>query len=490
MPLNQRPSLDEIFNGVSKVSQNRPSLNEIFQGSSLSKERKTLTTPTQQKPDLIYAASGTTPEQLRQQGKHKTAALQEAGRDMITVPAHYFNQLLLNAPRSLTEKAGFTYPEKAENPIVQKVAQAAGIAGALKTGGKVVGQQTLGRKIIGAAAQGFAYSPTEDFTDRGKRTQQAAFSAAIPMAGAAAKGIMSKAPNRSDIAGRMINSLIKPKAKEFNYGRNPGLAVALEKLTGNSMDELAEKISQRKNEVGKKIEQTMSGASGMVNVRGILRPLDVALTRARKAPETNKGLIARLEGIRSDLQGIVGGKKMQLATPKIAWKIKKQIGDLTKWTGEASDDKSANKALRMVYGRLRQRIENIVPQAKGLNERYGNLMSAEIAAKNRDVLLNRQNMIGLLDTTTGLGAALLTSVVSGGSTLPSAAAGLTVVGARKILGSTAAKTKIASWLAKTEPSIINKSLNALPKNVKEAVVTGIKSGEYAAPSRIVDYFNR
>src|SRR3990167_8639658 len=151
------------------------------------------------RPDLIYSLSGTTPEKLARSGAEAEskgqrlranilyggAALQSAGRDILTIPAHFFNQALLNYPRSIARTAGFEYPEKAENKIIETVAKGAGIAGAITspatrllakfgfapTGAKLSGKVLRG--AAGGAVAGGIFAPSEDVVGLEERAQTA-----------------------------------------------------------------------------------------------------------------------------------------------------------------------------------------------------------------------------------------------------------------------------------------------------------------------------
>ena len=75
------------------------------------------------------------------------------------------------------------------------------------------------------------------------------------------------------------------------------------------------------------------------------------------------------------------------------------MGNLTKWTGNLSDDQIINKALKQVYGSVKEQMINgakslnkdIGQRLERLNEKYADLTSAEIATKYRDKIIQRQN---------------------------------------------------------------------------------------------------
>ncbi len=419
------------------------------------------------------------------------AAVTGTLEDLIFYPAmHFGNQFLMNLPRSEEHKQGLEYPEKANTPAGQLLSNLAGVAGAVtnpigKIGiGVAKAPTTLANlaKLSGAGALGGAlYSPNDDPGNMRQRAEQATVGAAVPIVGAGISGALSKIPNKSQIAGRIVNSLIKPLKKDFSYGKNPGLAVAQEGIIANDLEDLANKIGDRRNQIGQQIGDLVKKAKNPVNMRGVLSPIDAALSQARQAPNTNAGLISRLDGLRNDLRKIVGGKDIQVASPQLAFKMKQQIGDLTKWTGNPSDDQLVNKALKMVYGKLKERMELVLPETAPLNERYANLTSAHVATKYRDVISQRQNMMSLTSTHAGIGAAILTSLATGGKTLPSVLVGASFAGLTQAAKTPAVKTRIATWLAKSSPNQISNIMSKIP-NLRPALL----SAEVGLPSRIID----
>ena len=236
---------------------------------------------------------------------------------------------------------------------------------------------------------------------------------------------------------RIINSLIRPGKSQFAYGKNPGRAVASEGITANSIDELATKITTTKEKVGQELESALEGATGSINVTSSLSAIDDALLSAKRAPKTNKALIGRLKDLQSDLTEQFTGKES--VSPKEAAEMKRLVGELAKFTGNASDDELVNQTTIKVYGRINDQINKAAPDVKDLNGRYGDLLQAEVATKARAQAVEKLNLLGLGDLTTGIGAAFIT-----GDVLTGAA----VVAIKKALSSTRGKTEFAKWFNK------------------------------------------
>ncbi len=291
----------------------------------------------------------------------------------------------------------------------------------------------------------------------------AALSAFIPFAGTAAGAAKEKVIGElPDVAARLINSVIKPLKKDFSYGKDPGRGVALEGITGNSLEDLAPKVTERRQAIGKEIKAKVSArnvADKKLDLTTVMEPLYEALETANKNPRTNAGLIERINNTIQDILGVQNLKlgdfeikaitqKLRDISPDSAFEFKKNIGDLTKFTGNPSDDAMINKALKQVYGRAKEKLNKAVPGLSDLNERYADLTSADIAIRYRDIINQRQNVFSLGNKVFGIGGAILTALASGGASIPIAIAAATGTVLDKALGSTAVKSRVAAWLAR------------------------------------------
>ena len=149
----------------------------------------------------------------------------------------------------------------------------------------------------------------------------------------------------------------------------------------------------------------------------------------------------------------------------------RSVGDLTKWTGNASDDQSVNKALKRVYGGIVTNMDDVLSKVlpkdkfdayKKATEQYGDLMSAQNAAVYRDKILERQNLISFGAKNAGLITALSTAIATGGAAVPSIIAGLVGVSIDKAMASPAFKTRLASLLTKLNPSEVSTFFDKVP----------------------------
>ena len=248
------------------------------------------------------------------------------------------------------------------------------------------------------------------------------------------------------------------------------------------------KIGERRRQVGEKIGNIVDKSNKTTNLTDTLQPLYKAMEIAQKAPKTNSAVINRLQDSIDDLT-LLMSDNLEDASLKVAFDLKKQVGNMTKWTGAASDDQAVNKALRGVYGKLKGKMETAIPSIKSLNERYADLTSAEIASNYRNNIVQRQNLIGMQSGSTGLATALLTSLATGGQFTPSVLAGAGATTLTNILRNPAIKTRVAAILSKASPSVRQQLYEKIP-NVMQAIEESLGRVAMATPAISTDAINR
>lgn len=271
-----------------------------------------------------------------------------------------------------------------------------------------------------------------------------------PARAGAVKTLEGAATKSAKVSENIINSLIRPKERQYAYGKNPGRGVANEGIVATSMEDLATKISNKKSEIGKSIEQKITNPKYQVkkDYSSALKPIDDAIAEANKNPRTNSSIIQRLENHKKDIMGAIEdaegnitsyNKDFTKLTPAEAWEIKKDIGKNTKFTGNPSDDAIVNKALKGVYHGLDAKLDNMIPGIKELNSRYADLLGAEIATKHRELIAGRNNIFGLPEVLMGTGG-----IAAGGTRGAGIGVGTALI--YRILSSTPSKTIMASAL--------------------------------------------
>jgi len=274
------------------------------------------------------------------------------------------------------------------------------------------------------------------------------FGGAFPIAGAGFSFLgRAITPAKQAFSARIVNSLIKPAVKYFEYGKNAGRGVARERIVFNSFEEGLEKVSQRLDEVGQKIGSVVNQYKNKSTlVPKTLKPIEEALQTLRLAPNTNSAAISRLEGLQQDVQNYLNviSNNSGYITTRGVWDFKRFVGGLAKFTGNPSDDKLVNTAVKKLYGQTKEVFNKLTNgAAKELNERYADLLTAKVVMEQRANIVARQNLIKFTPKILGLGG-----ILAGASTFnPLLIAGsVASLGVNKLFSSSIFKTNFAKWL--------------------------------------------
>ena len=304
-----------------------------------------------------------------------------------------------------------------------------------------------------------------------------------------AVGIASRAVSvpQSRMAGRLMNQLIKPSNRQFSYGRNPGLAVAKEGIVASNHLDLATKVAQRRQQIGTSIGQALQippVASKRLNVMTALDPVTEALIHAQKNPRTNASLITRLENLRDDLLGVqldpttgqmTPTRNLTSVTPTGAFEFKRELGELTRWTDNLAEDTVVNAALKRSYQTTRRSLEQAVPGIRSLNERYGNLLEAENAARRQAFALERANRPPWMDVVMASAGAGVGGFY--GRNPQAALAGAMIsLGVRRFVESPLVRTGLAAFLQKSSPAEIAALFRKVPGLQSEMMRVGLLAG--------------
>lgn len=290
-------------------------------------------------------------------------------------------------------------------------------------------------------------------------------------------------------AAKNINSLIKPKNRQFSYGKNPGLAIAQEGIVASNLNELSQKASARMQQLGAQIGTALDiplVAQKRLNISKAIQPLSDALTNAKKNPRTNAAVIQRLENLRDDLLGVVVNpdgtttvtRDLSQVSPRQAFDFKRTIGELTKWTDNLSDDTLVNGALKQTYSSVRRSIEGVVPGIKHLNERYGNLLEAANAARNQALTMERRNSVGLLDFMAG------TAGMAQGGVDKAFIGVLLSQGSKAAINSPWIRTQLSKWMMQATPTEVEAFFNRVPGLREGIMQQGLQAG--TAEQRVTD----
>jgi len=356
----------------------------------------------------------------------------------------------------------------------QVAGQALGTLGSLTAGGGSalagklglkgaagVAARALGEGVVGGTTFGLGGALQEGKTNKElapsiltAAVASGAFGLAGEGLGAGLEFLSQKVPSRA------INALIRTKANDFRFGKNPGGQIVEEGITANTKGGFLKAINTRRQQVGEELgaalrQATESGTT--VDFSKALSPLEEAKSVAIKRGE--RALYQRLKDLEEGLTGIfqesnggierVGSKNLHRLTPEQGRLIKTDIGGSTTWTGQAFD-KDINKVRVQIYQEMDRLIDQAVPSAKKLNERYANLLTAQKALEKTIANAEGQNLIRLNTLLTGLGAA--GGAATGDSTGDRALRGLAGAGLAATLRSPAAITRFAQIAKRAGPA--------------------------------------
>jgi len=444
-------------------------------GEKLKSAKETYTSYRESKKGLVRGAEA---------GLQYAGSVTGALGDVIGVPLSYAEEKISKAiPEDVKRVLEVSFPIFAVNEKVKNEAYkylGMGIQKWNEWKGKSSENARIGKDIESAINVGTLIPIGKGAQLAGKEAGLAAKSellAAKSLAKKTVEKVVERAPQisleeaRNSVSARIINSLIKPLSKDLSYGKNPGRGVASEGLVFNSLEEGAKVITDRKNEIGKAIGQSLKNKPEVkIDVTQSLSPLDDAMAEAVKGGKVNESLISRIKDVKDSLTGnydIVDGqvtrisdKKLVDLTPEEAFNLKRDVAGLTKYTGNASDDTTINRALQKVYTNVKNQLNEVDPNIKQLNERFADLSSAEVAIKYRDLIAQRQNIVSFAPKLAGYGLGGLGIITMN----PAAIAGAVLsFGVDRLFGSAAFKTRLASWLSSAKPVEINQLLQLVPE---------------------------
>lgn len=389
-------------------------------------------------------------------------------------------------PTNTTQKVG-----KIIGDIAQAFIPAGEVGKAAETTAKALKAGKTVTNLAKAAGEGIGFTALSDLqdpddTDAKDYALNSALNMFIPGAGAALE--------KTGLPEKLIATLIKPLKGDVAYGKDPAGVVAKLGIKGNSLEGLAENIAKKKEEIGQfigntytklreKLGQTEESISKSLKSSGknqellsnqisssaltpekevvnktesyISKVIDDELNKLNKTPSINKSIISRLQDVKDDILGGEGRESL-LNQGESLPSLLKMVGEMKTWTGKVTEDQGVNNVIGKIYGKIRQSINEVAEKSlspkeykifKENLEDYGSLISAQNAAERRAVIHERNNMFSMGDFGAGtFGAA--TAGLSGGTGVESALAGIGTALLRKIMSSTAFKTRLASALSK------------------------------------------
>lgn len=344
-----------------------------------------------------------------EQVKHPyLTATAETAQDILTIPAHFANQFLLDYPRRVTEHFGYEYPsgnKPDENilglmkrkPVSGTLAGIAGVAGGIKNplfkmlgGGIGAG---LGRNVLAGGATGLAYSPSKFESPQqvaGEQITKAVGGMLLPIAGKAIskagpaiagleKAIISKGAGLSKTAIDTVRRLGFQKVrgianKGINYIQEDVIPRARQSLIKNitSAGEASKELLQdmgfnpdQINDVMKISKQNMNKYGKLISESWVKteKNLGEALTNVGKQIG-NVYTNATKEGRKINIKNTIGSMRKQLKGMGVVDESGNLLGDYK------THPSSAVKNLAQIYSEYAPRIgRGDIPVSDFLNLR-------------------------------------------------------------------------------------------------------------------------
>lgn len=209
-----------------------------------------------------------------------------------------------------------------------------------------------------------------------------------------------------------VTRMIRPNTTDTSFGKAPaeGLLRQPGGIYASSKEALLEKSRGNLNKIGQQIGDTVKNAPQTpIDISdAVVNPMDDALAKA--ATNNERGLFSSLQetkkGLTSDLfydpstesiEQRVGPKNLTAVTPTDLFDLKKRVGDSVRWTNQAFEN-DLNSAKGSVYGGLKEKLNQAVPEVAPLNKDYGDLRAGMSALERRIPIENRNNAISLPDT--------------------------------------------------------------------------------------------
>lgn len=201
--------------------------------------------------------------------------------------------------------------------------------------------------------------------------------------GAAAAAEAGRTALTETIPSKMSNALIGATRKYFKFGANPGEAVR--GLVYNSVSELPDKLE---TEVIKPNATRLQSVLATDAAKTKIIDIDANIQNGFAdgiAKAERDGNLSLADTLKTRMQGRIAAAHeltngARYATPDVAYKVMKQIGDDTKWTTDAVEG-TVEDAKQNAYQRLNSAIDTAVPAAVPLTRKLANALTAQKAVQ-------------------------------------------------------------------------------------------------------------
>lgn len=279
------------------------------------------------------------------------------------------------------------------------------------------------------------------------------------------------------ISTEVIAEKIRPFLKDYAYGKEPDAIIGRRGIFAWNWQHLKEQVNTHINNVGRAIGKVVDRGQQRgvrVNSLDLLKLVDQHMENAVQRGTEGQKDVERLQNLRNiilyrrhsiDSSGKIvpdtsTARDLKNLSAKDAFELKQILGDpeLAKWRNDGTD-KSLILAIRDIWGRHRDNMNDAMPELRPLNKDYGDLLSARQAIDRRSLVEKRNMKIGLLET--------IAAVAGLHHRGWGEAAGLVLLS--KALKSMPVRTAIAKLLASRKPADLKILQEESPEVVAEIV---------------------
>jgi len=219
----------------------------------------------------------------------------------------------------------------------------------------------------------------------------------------AVKGLKSGLEQKAE---SQLARLIKPQKRHYEFGADPLKPFKKFKITGNTYQEVENKLLSQQDQIGKEIGDKIKSSKVTFNFQSLSDTFDKLKTEARQQAEGGKeSYLNKLE------KGWKYYKKEKLGNSNVL--NPQQWHDFIKFyekkinfKSQESAEKGRSEVLRALTKDARDQLVSKIPGVKSLNKDYQNLTQAidAISAREKVIKRNETTLPQVLGSLVGMGA--------------------------------------------------------------------------------------
>lgn len=331
---------------------------------------------------------------------------------------------LVNTVKNTTPEGIMKYVEN--NPIGTTMAVSGGLEGA------------------GGIAEGLGDTATADaFKSAASIPGEAAGKVVSGSIQAGSDALKAIPEGLRDASGRLYNWMVKSPASAYRYGKDPLAVMANEKVTGNSITDLADNFQDRLTQRNQELQDAVKGSDKTIDASKIIDThLDNGASQAEGSLQDRTAILNKLQYMKDKITSQYGD--LSNLSVQDAVKLKRQLADDFPFSGDPEGNIMAKTAHKM-YHDINDAVETAHPEIKDLNDSVSSLIDISKAAKNRVAVESRANPLGLIQNMLGMTVGGEVGHMAGG--LEGAAVGVGTALAAKAAISPAILSRVAKTLS-------------------------------------------